>query len=312
MSVATPVRITGNAVTVRKQRRSAAWPYLFVLPAVVFLAGLLIYPLVLNIVLSFQDTTVSSLIRGNAPWVGVANYRAALTDPAFVQAAWHSVVFSIVSVAIQLGLGLGLALFYSGRFIGAVTMRSLYLIGYAIPIVVTAQVFRWLLDGQSGLVNSALSALHLQSQPVYWLSDPSLALPVLIVVQVWLGVPFTMVNLLAGVTTVPPELYEASTIDGAGAWRRFTSVTWPWLRPTFAATTTLSLIFTFKTFDLVWIATQGGPAGASEILPTLAYRSVFTEFLFGKGAAILNLVFAVLFVLAVGYLWSLRREERRR
>jgi multiple sugar transport system permease protein len=109
---------------------------------------------------------------------------------------------------------------------------------------------------------------------------------------------------------IPAELHEAASIDGAGPWRRFRYITFPLLRPTIAATAVLSLIFTFKTFDLVWIATQGGPAGASEILPTLAYRSVFGEFLFGKGAAILNVVFAVLFVLSLGYLFSLRREER--
>lgn len=283
-------------------------PYLFVLPAVVFLAALLAYPLALNLVMSFQDRTASNLLRGPAPWVGLDNYRAAFNDPMFASAARHSVVFAVSSVVLQLCIGLGLAMFYSRRFPGAATMRALYLIGYAVPVVITAQVYRWLLDGRTGFVNWLLGAF--QSEPVYWLTDIDLALPALILVQVWLGVPYTMVNMLAGLTLIPAELHEAAAIDGAGPWRRFRYITLPLLRPVIAATAVLSLIFTFKTFDLVWIATQGGPAGATEILPTLAYRSVFGEFLFGKGAAILNVVFAVLFLLSLVYLWSLRREEQ--
>ena len=291
---------------VARRTRRDLLPYLFVLPAVLFLSALLAYPLLLNVIMSVQDRTAANLLDGSAPWVGLDNYRAAFADPQFAAAARHSVVFAVTSVAVQLCIGLGLALFYARSFPGARTMRALYLIGYAVPVVITAQVYRWLLDGHTGFVNWILGV---QSEPIYWLTDPGLALPALIVAQVWLGVPYTMVNLLAGLTQIPAELHEAAAIDGAGPWRRFRYVTLPLLRPVIAATAVLSLIFTFKTFDLVWIATQGGPAGATEILPTLAYRSVFGEFLFGKGAAILNVVFAALFLLSIVYLWSLRREE---
>ena len=183
-------------------RGSRCWralvPYLFVLPAVLFLSALLAYPLVLNLVMSFQDRTASNLLEGSAPWVGWDNYRTAFDDPQFAAAARHSVVFAVSSVALQLCVGLALALFYFRRFPGAATMRALYLIGYAVPVVITAQVYRWLLDGRTGFVNWLLSLFGLQHEPVYWLTDVDLALPALIVVQVWLGVPYTMVNLLAG------------------------------------------------------------------------------------------------------------------
>ena len=283
-------------------------PYLFVLPAVLFLALLLVYPIVLNIQMSFQDRKLGNLIDGPTPWVGLANYRAAFRLPAFSAAAWHSVVFTVSAVTIQFVFGLLLALFFFQNFRGARTMRALFLVAYAIPIVVSAEVFRWLLDGR-GLVNTLLHDLHLQSSPTYWLSDLRLALPALIVVEIWLGLPFTMVNLMAGLATVPRELYEAASIDGANAWSRFWHVTWPLIRPTAAAAIVLSLIFCFKTFDLVWIATQGGPGTASELLPTLAYRTAFIGFDFGVAAAILNIVFAVCFVLALAYIVSLRREE---
>jgi multiple sugar transport system permease protein len=160
------------------------------------------------------------------------------------------------------------------------------------------------------MVNSVLHTLHLQDQPQYWLSDTKLALGAVIAVQLWLGIPFTMVNLLAGLSAIPAELHEAAELDGANAWRRFWDITWPLLRPTVAAATILSLIFAFKNFDLIWIATKGGPGNATTTLPTLAYQTAFEQFLFGRGAAILNLIFLACFVLALAYIVSLRREER--
>ncbi len=265
--------------------------YLFVLPAVLFLGALLVYPVVLNVVMSFQNVTAATMLSGS-DWVGFENYRAAFTDELFVKAAWHSAAFAGVSVLVQLALGFALALFYAQAFPGARVFRSLFMVAYAIPVVVSAELFRWLL-----------------AEPE-WLVDPDLVLPALIGIQCWLGVPFVMVSLLAGLMAVPRVLHEAAMIDGASAFQRFRAVTWPLLRPTLLATAVLSAIFTLKSFDLVWIATQGGPANASEILPTLAYRLVFSSFLFGKGAAILNVVFAALFVLSLLYLWAQRREAR--
>ncbi len=284
-------------------------PYLFVAPALIFLAALVVYPIFLNIVMSFQDRTLANLVDGSAPWVGTANYDVAFSTPSFRAAAVHSVVATLVAVSCQLVIGLGLALFYFRQFPGARVLRSMFLITYAIPMVVSAQVFRWMLDGR-GLVNWALQGLGLSSDPTFWLSDLTLALPALIVIQIWLGVPFTMVNILAGLTTIPRDLHDAAAIDGATAWQRFRDITWPLLRPTVLASAVLSLIFWFKTFDLVWITTQGGPGTATEILPTLAYRTAFIDFNFGQGAAILNLVFLACFVLSLLYIFSLRREAR--
>jgi multiple sugar transport system permease protein len=284
-------------------------PYLFVAPVVVFLGGLLVYPVVLNILMSFQNRSLGNLVGGAVDWVGWENYTAIFHDPALRSAAIHSVIYTVVSVSIQFVIALALAVFYSRTFPGAQAMRSMFLVSYAIPIVVSAQVFKWLLDGR-GVINWILEGLHLESEPQYWLSETKLALPALILVQLWLGVPFTMVNLLAGLSTIPNELHEAAAIDGANAWRRFVDVTWPLLRPTALAATILSLIFAFKNFDLIWIATKGGPASATETLPVLAYRTAFEQFLFGKGAAILNLIFAACFLLALAYIVSLRREER--
>jgi multiple sugar transport system permease protein len=281
--------------------RRTLTPYLFALPALIYLVGLLAYPMVLNVVTSFKDVTAGNLLSGDAEWVGWSNYRQAFSDSQFVDATVHSVVYSVASVVIQLVIGMGLALLYLPLARG---LSALYLIGYAIPVVVTAEVFRWLLDGRTGFVNW-LFGLH----DVYWLVDRHLALPAMIGVQVWLGVPFAMVTLLAGLTAIPRELFEASAIDGADGFARFRYVTLPLLRPTILAAGILSLIFTFKNFDLIWIATQGGPANATEVLPTLGYKLVFLQFLFGKGAAVLNVIFVVLFVLSLVYVRQVRRED---
>ena len=300
----------GRSASARLRRfRRAAVPYLFVAPVILFLGGLLLYPVALNILMSFQDRSLGNLISGPVEWVGTQNYKAVFSDRVFRSAAIHTLVFTFVSVAIQLVIAMCLALFYSRRFPGARVLRSLFLVAYAVPIVVSTQVWKWLLDGR-GAVNWLLQTLGLQSSPEYWLSDTKTALAALIAVQLWLGVPFTMVNLLAGLSAIPAELHEAAAIDGANAWRRFWDITWPLLRPTALAATILSLIFAFKNFDLIWIATKGGPGTATTTLPTLAYQTAFEQFLFGRGAAVLNVIFAACFLLALAYIVSLRREER--
>ena len=314
-TAAPPLAPSGRSEAGRRQRRprsAALLPYLFVLPAVLFLGALLAYPMVVNVVTSFQRLTAINLLTGDADWVGLDNYRSIVDTPATKAAALHSVEFTAAAVVLQMALSLGLALLYSTGFPGARPLRSLYLTGYAIPVVVSAQVFRWMLDGRTGFVNWLLQSVHLQSpdRPVYWLAETGTALPALVGIQVWLGVPFSMIALTAGLAVIPNDLYEAARMDGAGALQRFRYVTWAHLRPTFLTVTILSVIFCFKSFDLVWIASQGGPAGASEVLPTLAYRMVFQEFEFGEGAAVLNVVFLVLLVLSAAYLYSLRSEER--
>jgi len=296
----------------RYRRRDRLAPYLFVLPALLFLGALLAYPMAVNVVTSFQELTAINLLTGDAEWVGLRNYRSMVETPAMAAAAKHSVQFTVVAVVVQMALALGLALLYAQGFPGARPMRSLYLVGYAIPVVVSAQVFRWMLDGRTGFINWVLQSLGLQNpnEPVYWLADTDTALPALIGIQVWLGVPFTMIALTAGLMVISNDLYEAARIDGAGPLQRFRYVTWPHLRPTFFTVTILTVIFCFKSFDLVWIASQGGPAGASEVLPTLAYRLVFQQFQFGEGAAVLNAVFLVLLLLAGLYLYAVHREER--
>ncbi len=188
-------------------------------------------------------------------------------------------------------------------------MRALYLIAYAVPVIVVGTVFRWLLDGRFGVINWALRSLGLYGEPIYWLEDLDTALGAVIFANVWIGVPFNMIVLLAGLKSIPQEYYEAANLDGAGPIARFRYITLPLLRPALLAVSVLGIIFTFKMFDIIWITTRGGPANASEVMPTFAFKLVFEQFQFGKGAAVLNAMFLVLFALSLVYMLAMRREE---
>jgi len=285
--------------------------YLFVAPAAIFLLALLVYPVVYNLVIAFQDLRAINLLSGGAEWVGFENYREVIADADFRQAVRNSALFTGFSLVFQFAIGFALALFYNQSFPGARWMRGLFLIAWAVPVVATGAIFRWLLDGDFGVINWALRTLGLLDGNIDWLTEPDRALAAVIFINIWLGIPFNMILILAGLQGVPSSLYEAAAIDGAGKGRRFWHITLPLLRPALLAVLLLGLIYTFKVFDLILITTRGGPLGSTEVLPTLAYKLVFSQFNFGQGAAVLNVLFVVLFAVSLAYLWSVRREERK-
>lgn len=309
--------LTSSSLASRSPRRWAVLRrqlvnYSFMLPATLFLLVFIAYPIAFNFRISFQDLKAINLLQGDAPWVGWQNYRAIFNNPLFLQAVRQTLVFTLFSVVFQLGLGLALAVFYNRPFPGSRAMRGLYLIAWTIPVVVVGIVFRWLFDGQVGVVNWLLKTLGLIEQNIYWLADLNFALPAVIVINIWLGIPFNMALLLAGLQGIPEELYEAAEIDGASGWAKFKNVTLPLLRPALVATLLLGLIYTFKVFDVIWVTTQGGPFNATHVISTLAFQQIFGQFLFGTGAAMLNTLFVVLFVVSLLYLWNLRYEEANR
>jgi multiple sugar transport system permease protein len=283
--------------------------YSFVLPAALFLVLFIAYPVFFNISMSFQDLKAANLLKGGA-WVGFENYQKVLETPVVMRAIRNTLVFTFGSIFFQLALGLALALFYNLEFPGSRWMRGLYLIAWTIPIIVVGAIFRWLLDGQAGAANWLFVTLGILQERVSWLADVNLALPAITAINVWLGIPFNMALLLAGLQGIPKELYEAASIDGANRAGKFRFVTLPMLRPALVAVLLLGLIYTFKVFDVVWATTQGGPFNATHLVSTIAFEQIFRKFLFGQGAALLNLLFAVLFVISLLYLWNLQHEER--
>lgn len=293
-----------------RQLRAALARYLFVLPATLFMLVFFVYPVASNILLSFQDVNLGSYLRGDSSFIGLQNYVDVIQSPVFRVAARNTLVFTLASLVFQFVIGLLLALFFNRVFPFSRTIRSLILLPWLLPFVVTGTAFKWLFADPNGIINYLLvSVLHVIPQPVAWLSDPDLALPIVIVANVWIGVPFNMVMLHSGLQSIPREIYEAAEIDGAGRMQRLFSITLPLLRPVISILLILGMIYTFRVFDVVFVLTGGGPVEATTTLAILSYQLSFANFLFGQGAAVGNLMVAFVVVFAVGYLWLLRREQ---
>ncbi len=284
--------------------------YLFALPAVLFMLTFVGYPLLDNIVISFQNVGLTTFISGNAPFVGLANYAHVLALPTFQLAARNTAILTVCSLVVQFTIGMGLALFFNRRFRLAGPMRALLLLPWLLPPVVTGSAFKWLFTDPNGLVNYLLADIfHVLPHHMAWLADTQLALPVAILANSWIGIPFDMIILHSGLQGIPIEIYEAADIDGAGRWVRFWQVTLPLLRPVIAILLVLGLIYTIQVFGLVYIITQGGPADATQLFAILSYQLSFGNFLFGQGAAVGNIMVLIALAGAVIYLFVLRREQ---
>ncbi len=282
--------------------------YCFVLPAVLFLVTFLAYPILYNIRLSFISVRASDLLSGSVAFVGLKNYQEIFQDPLTRLSALNTVLFTVTSLFFQLAISMALAILYRQKFPGSRLMRSLYLAGWAVPVLVSGTTFRWLLDGDSGLINYALRSVGLSSSPLFWTADQNLALISTIIANIWLGIPFNLALLYAALQTIPQELYEAASIDGARAWSKFVRITLPLIKPALFSTLVLGMIYTVKQFELIWTMTQGGPLNSSQVVSTAAYTYVFAQFEFGHGAALLNLTALFLFGATLLYLRSIGRE----
>nr|WP_106182532.1 sugar ABC transporter permease [Prauserella shujinwangii] len=295
----------------RRRRRGTGrqrWVALaFLVPVLAYVVLFFGYPLVNNVSMSLRDYTVRSFYTGEAPFVGWENYAAVLRDPLFTEAVVNTVVFTVGSIAFQFGIGLALALFFAGRFPAGGLLRSLLLLPWLLPLVVSGAVWRWMLDQDHGVINAALRAVGLADGPTPWLTDPGWALPAVIIVNIWIGIPFNLVILHGGLRAIPQSLYEAAALDGAGPWQRFRHVTWPLLRPVTAVVLMLGLVYTIKVFDVIMVVTGGGPANATQTLTTWSYHLSFGGgFAFGEGAAVSNLLVLVATVFGLFYLRSAR------
>ncbi|WP_318199651.1 sugar ABC transporter permease [Streptomyces sp. SCL15-4] len=291
----------------RRRRRLARWG--FVAPAVLFMLLFFGYPLVRNVVMSFQHYTPKTFFTGEAPLNGFDNWSAVLQDALFGKALWHTLVFTAGSLLGQFCAGLALAVFFTRRFPLNGVLRSLILLPWLVPMVVSGIVWRRILDQDTGVLNSFMDALGLDGHTP-WLTSPHMALLSVILVNIWIGIPFNMVILYGGLQEVPREMYEAAALDGASAWRTFRSITLPTLRPVITVVLVLGFMSTVKILDLILALTDGGPADATQTLGTLTYQNSFVRLDFGAGAVVGNVLILISAVFAVFYLRANRTEGK--
>lgn len=272
--------------------------YVFVLPAVIGILVLMVYPVVYNVYLSLHDVSFVTFVRGGSPWVGLKNYRDLLADPLFGKVSANTAIFLVGSISLQFGSGLLLAFLFEKRFPLNNLYRGLIILPWFVPVLVSGTMFRWFFS-ERGLVNALLMAAGFVKDPVRWITSPDLAIYSVTLANVWLGIPFNFIMLLTGLQAIPQTLYECAEIDGAKPWQKALYISIPMLRPVIATTLMLGTIFTVKVFDLVWIITKGGPGGASHLFSTLSYSLAFEQFRFGYASAVIIAMTVVVTLLAL-------------
>ncbi|MGW2412604.1 carbohydrate ABC transporter permease [Streptomyces tubercidicus] len=285
--------------------RIARWGFL--VPALAYLLLFFGYPIARNIAMSFQRYTTTTFYTGDAPFVGLRNYAEIASSDQFPKLLLTTALFTVGSLAGQFVLGLAVALFFHRRFPLGGVLRSLLLLPWLLPLVVSGTTWRWMLDTDTGVVNRALRDLHLLSTDIPWLTGTSQALVSVILVNVWVGIPFNATLLYGGLRDIPAQLYEAARLDGAGRLASFRHITWPLLRPVAGVVLVLGVVYTVKVLDIILVVTGGGPADATQTLATGSYELSFQHFEFGRGAALGN----VLVVLSLAFALVHLRANRR-
>jgi multiple sugar transport system permease protein len=278
---------------------------LFMLPAAALLLLFLSYPLGLGVWLGFTDAKIGR----PGQWIGIENYDLLLSDSVFRLSVWNTFLYTAIASVIKFGLGLWLALLLNEHIPFKALVRAVVLLPFIVPTVLSAIAFWWIYDAQFSVISWALARLGLIDGYINFLGEPNLARGSVIAANVWRGVPFIAVCLLAGLQTIPPSLYEAAAIDGASGWQKFRHVTLPMLSPIIAVVMTFSVLFTFTDFQLIWVLTRGGPINATHLMATLSFQRAIPGGALGEGAAIAT---AMIPFLLAAILFSYFGLQRRR
>ncbi len=272
-----------EATTWQRLKLDRNWlSFWFMLPAAAFLILFLAYPLGLGIWISFTDARIG---RSGA-FIGLENYEWLSDDTVFWLSVFNTLLYTCVASVFKFAIGLYLALLLNQHLPFKAIIRAVVLIPFIVPTVLSAIAFWWLFDSQFSIISWSLRKIGLIATNIDFLGDPWNARWSVIFANIWRGIPFIAITLLAGLQTVPPSLYEAATIDGANRWQIFRHITYPLLTPIVAVVMTFSVLFTFTDFQLIWTLTRGGPVNATHLMATLSYQRAITSGYLGEGAAI--------------------------
>jgi multiple sugar transport system permease protein len=286
--------------------RDSTQGMIMVAPAVLWLLVLLAYPFVLAIWISFTNKTVG--VEGT--FTGLQNFTVQWESAIFRRAFFNTLIYTAIATVFKVLLGIGLAMLLNQTFFGRRFVRAALLLPWIVPTVLSTMVWLWMFDSNLSSVNWVLRNLGLIQRNIPWLTDPTMALTSVIIVNVWRGIPFFAITILAALQTVPRELHEAAEIDGAGAFQRFLRVTIPLITPVIAIVTIVSIIGTISDVQVVYALTGGGPNNTTHVLGTLSYRVGLNNGQLGQGAAIALHMFPFLIGLVLLEVWNMRRNSR--
>jgi len=278
---------------------------LLLAPTLTLLALFIAYPFVMGVWISLTSASVGNV----GTFVGLKNFVKLFGDTIFQRAAYNTFVYTAIATVAKLALGMWLAILLNRHFRAKRLVRASMLLPFIIPTVLSTLAWKWMFDPTFSVLNWTLYHAGFIQTRIGWLTDPTMALMSVIIVNVWRGMPFYAISLLAGLQTVSPELHEAAAIDGANAWQRFWRITWPLVLPVTMVVTLFSVIQTFADFQLVYALTGGGPANSTHLFATYAYQIGIVTGLLGEGAAASLAMFPMLFVIVIVQLWYIRRVE---
>jgi multiple sugar transport system permease protein len=277
----------------------------FMLPAMGFLILFLAYPLGLGVWISFTDARIGR----PGVFIGTENYEWLWDDSIFWLSVFNTLLYTFVASAFKFAIGLYLALLLNENLPFKAMLRALVLIPFIVPTVLSALAFWWIFDAQFSIISWSLRQMGLITDNINFLGDVTWARVCVIFANIWRGVPFVAITLLAGLQTVSPSLYEAATLDGATNWQRFRYITYPLLTPIIAVVMTFSVLFTFTDFQLIWAMTRGGPVNATHLMATLSYQRAIIGGVLGEGAAISNLMIPFLLAAIMISWFGLQRRK---
>lgn len=278
----------------------------FVAPALLVLVLILGWPLVSAVILSLQDVRS---IGTQGQWVGLSNYQTVLTDDGMWRSIGLSLAWVIANGLVQTGLALVAALVLNEQFPGVRIARNWIILTWIVPTVVVVIIWRWLFSTSGGMINPLLISSGIVERPIGFFNTPWTAFATLVFINSWRWFPFITLMLLAGMTRIPSDLYEAARIDGANAWKRFSRITWPLLKPTLTVLAVVGTLLSFNVFDIIWLLTSGGPAGGTRTLPILIYETAFKGYRLSEAATLSVLATLLLVGFALMTSRSMTREE---
>jgi multiple sugar transport system permease protein len=230
-------------------------------------------------------------------------------DEVFFKSVGNTFVFTVCCLFFQFLIGFALAMFFNRKFSFARPVRGILMMPWMIPMTITALMFKFMFSTKVGVVNNILTGLGITSANIEWLTDQNIAMIPVIIANVWIGIPFNMILISTGLTSIPGEVYESAAIDGAGPFQQFIRITLPLMRSTIESILVLGFIYTFKVYDLVYVMTSGGPVNSTQLMSTYSYKLSFDNFLYSKGSAVANALLVILLLVGIVYLRITTRGE---
>jgi multiple sugar transport system permease protein len=288
------------------QSRRSVQPYLLILPSFLLAAFIILWPLKELIEIATHDVNRFGQLRD---FSGLANFAALAGDADFIATIWRTMIWTVGVVAGTLIVSVPVSLILNDDFYGRGIARVIVMLPWAVSLTMTAIVWRWALNGESGMLNSGLRGLGIIDTNIQWLAQASTAFPMQIFIGVLVSIPFTSTIFLGGLSSIPDELYDAASIEGAGRWQQFRYITLPLLKPFINIALVLNTIYVFNSFPIIWAMTQGGPANSTDIMVTYLYKLAFRWGKLGEASAVSLLMFVVLLVFTIVYVRLAMRER---